>query len=150
MLILLVGLVVLIAALQMPLASINESIPAGAAGSEPNQVYFFQPMTLTISISQLQGNATLVVQPVNYDSALGNPVVNVSVVEQDIVIFTIHDRGYYEVTFTIPNGSVPAVSYVIDESGVPSDLLVSGITLVGAAGLLYLAIVLIPRRANPD
>ena len=149
MLILVVGLAVLIAALQMPLASINESIPAGAAGSEPNQVYFFQPMTLTISISQLQGNATLLVQPVNYDSTLGNPVVNVSVVEQDIIIFTIHNRGYYEVTLTLPNGSVPAVTYVIDESGVPSDLFVSGIILVGTAGLLYLAIVLISRRARP-
>jgi hypothetical protein len=129
------GLTVLLVALQTPTSSFDQSLPAG---SQARQIYFFQPMMVSISISQLQGNATLLVQPVNYDSSLGEPIVNVSVIAQDIITFSIHNRGYYVVSFSYDNGSNPAVSYVVDESGIPSDLWISGIVLMVLAGALYL------------
>ena len=135
LLIFVVGLAIILVALQTPEASLNLTAPAG---TEINQVYFFQPTTLSISISALQGNATLLVQPVNYNSSSGSPVVNVSVIAQDIVTFSVPSRGYYVVAFSDVNGSIPAVSYVVDESGIPPDLLTAGIVLMGIAGILYL------------
>jgi hypothetical protein len=110
-----VGLTLLLVALQTPSSSLEQSLPAG---SQAPQIFFFQPMMVSISISQLQGNAELLVAPVNYDSSLGSPIVNVSVIAQDVITFSVHNRGYYEISFLYNNGSNPAVSYVVDELGI--------------------------------
>lgn len=133
---LVIGIVLLLVAIQTPSGSTEETIPSG---SQASQIYFLQPITVSISISQLQGKATLLVQLMNYDSAPGSPIANVSVVAQDIVTFRVSSRGYYDVSFYYRNGSSPAVSYVIDESGVPPDLLVTGMILIALAGTLYVA-----------
>lgn len=130
-----IGVVVLLVAIQTPSASLDETIPTGAQAS---QMYFFQPMTVSISISQLQGNATLLIQPINYDTSLAKPIANVSVIAQDIVTMSIPNRGYYDVSFVYGNGSSPAVSYVIDESGVPPDVFDAGIILIVMSGVLLL------------
>lgn len=147
-LVLVLGLVILIVASQTPSVSQNENSFGGPAGSLPNQVYFFEPMNVAIAISQLQSSATLLVQPINYDnsSALGVPVVNASVVALDIVTFSIAARGYYVVSFLYGNGSIAAVSYLIRESGIPSDMTTLGFALSGIGAIMCLLIVLNSRK----
>lgn len=130
-----IGVVLLLVAIQTSSASLDETI---STGTQAGQIYFFQPMRVSISISQLQGNATLLVQPINYDTSLAKPIANVSVIAQDIVTMLIPNRGYYDVSFVYGNGSSPAVSYVIDESGMPTDLLDAGIILIVMSGVLFL------------
>jgi hypothetical protein len=151
-----IGLVVLISALLTPSVSINGNFVSGPAGSEPNQIYFLQPgMDVSISISNLQGSATLLVQQMNGDASFHAPIVNVSVVAQDIVTFSISNRGYYDVSVLYTNGTIPSLSYVLDESGTPSDTLIIGIALIGIAAALYLTVVfnskmIIKKRMQTD
>lgn len=133
----------MLVAFQSPSTSLYQTNAPGSAASE---TYFFSPTTVSISISQLQDSATLLVQPINYDATSGNPIVNVSVVAQDIVTFPIPYRGYYLVSFVYGNGSSPAVSYVLDESGLPYDILISGVALMAVAGTIYPMVVLKERR----
>jgi hypothetical protein len=140
------GIAILVAGFQIPLTSTSANSISGLSASSASQTYFFQPVNIAISISQLQGSAILLVQPVSYDASFGVPIVNVSVVSLDIVTFSISQRGYYALTFLYSNGTSAAASYVINESGVPQDMVNFGVILTGMGGILSLVILLSSKK----
>ena len=110
----------------------------------PN-VFLLIPATVSISISSLNGSAYLIVAPLTGNVTSMTPLVNVSVVQKDIVTFTIPTRAYYDVGLLTSNGSVPAYYATLTEGGMPPDQTLYGATLL-IFGFVGVALVFVLTR----
>ena len=115
--------------------------PAEAPPNISPSIYLLIPTTASISVASLNGSASLVISQLDANLTSLLPIVNVSVVQKDIVTFTIPTRGYYEVEFLTRAGTAPAVTYSLTEGGTPSDQALFGaaVFVVGLAGVALLS-----------
>ena len=126
------------------------------AEAPPNispSIYLLIPTTVSVSVASLNGSASLIVSQLNANLTSLPPLVNVSVVQKDIVTFTIPARGYYEVEFLTRAGTAPAVTYSLTEGGTPPDQTLFGaaVFVVGLAGVALVSAFTRRRRvSSPD
>ncbi len=123
----LIGLALITAAQLTPGFVSRNSTPTGSTFPA---TYFLFPTRISISISELNGSAQLLVAPLYSSQHTGPPVVNTTVTYGDSVIFSIGSRGYYSVEFEPETGSPTTVTYTVVEGGVPSDLEFFGAAIV--------------------
>src|SRR5579863_3868186 len=90
-----IGLGLLIGAQLTPGETFSSSRPAGSL--QPD-IYFLVPTIASVSISSLNGTATLVIAQLEGDLS-NSTVVNASVVQKDILTFSVPARGYYAIDF---------------------------------------------------
>ncbi len=146
LLVLVTGLGIIAAALHTPAQSATQPstalTPAAYTSFPEDYAYFLHPGEASISVSKLNASARLVVLPLNGELETGNPIVNVSVTEKDIVVFTVPFRGFYMVEFIPADNQTLLVSYVVYQRGPPLDMLYagSGLLVVGSALTMYLEI----------
>jgi hypothetical protein len=114
--------------------------PAEASPSILQNTYLLIPTTDSVSVASLNGSAYLIVAQMTGNQSNLSPIVNTSVIQKDIVTFTIPMRGYYEVEFVTSSGITPAVTFSLTETGRPPDQTSFGAT-VFIAGLIGAALV---------
>ena len=129
-----IGLGLVIAAQITPGETSATTRPAGVL--QPD-VYFLIPTTASISISTLNGTASLIVSQIDENLADVTPIVNASVVQKDIVTFGVPARGYYSVEFLDSSGTPAAVAYSLTIGGQPPDTTIGGsiVLVVGLVGV---------------
>ena len=120
-------------------AGVTNPTPEAPPNITPS-IYLLIPTTVSISVSSLNGSAYLIVAQLSGNLTSLPPIVNVSVIQKDIVTFTIPARGYYEVEFLTTAGTAPAVTFALTEAGGPPDQTLFGAT-VFVAGLAGVALV---------
>jgi hypothetical protein len=121
------------------------SSPAKAPPNISPSIYLLIPTTVSISVASLNGSAHLIVSQLNANLTSLPPIVNVSVVQKDIVTFSISARGYYEIEFLTSAGTAPAVTYSLTEGGMPPDQASFGAAVFGV-GLAGMALSVFTRR----
>jgi hypothetical protein len=114
--------------------------PSEAPPNISPSIYLLIPTTVSVSVASLNGSALLIVAQMTGNLTSLPPIVNVSVIQKDIVTFSIPTRGYYEVEFLTNAGTAPAVTYSLTEGGAPPDQTLFG-TVVFIAGLAGVALV---------
>lgn len=129
-----IGLGLMIGAQITPGETSSMVRPAGVL--QPD-IYFLIPTNASISVSALNGTASLVVSQIAGNLADAPPIVIVSVVQKDIIIFGVPARGYYSVEFLDSNGTPAAVTYSLTAGGQPPDATIAGaiVLVVGLAGI---------------
>ncbi|MDG6954868.1 MAG: hypothetical protein JRN33_07825 [Nitrososphaerota archaeon] len=137
-----IGLGLVIGAQITPGETSSTTRPAGVL--QPD-IYFLIPTSASISVSALNGTASLVVSQIAGDLANAPPIVNVSVVQKDIVTFGVPARGYYSVEFLDRNGTPAAVTYSLTVGGKPPDATVAG-AIALAVGLVGVALMTATSR----
>ncbi|MDG6919378.1 MAG: hypothetical protein JRN56_03290 [Nitrososphaerota archaeon] len=139
-----IGLGLVIGAQLTPGENLGSNRPAGSL--QPD-IYFLIPTTASVSISVLNGTATLIVAQLAGDLS-NSTVVSVPVVEKDIVTFSVPARGYYAVDFLGANGHPAAVTYTMSEGGRPLDVTLAG-SAVLAIGLIGIGLSAVVGRRKP-
>lgn len=131
-----IGLGLIIGAQITPGETTMASRPQGV--TQPD-IYFLIPTTASISISTLNGTASLIVSQIEGDLTDAPPIVNISIVQKDIVDFSVPTRAYYSVEFLGSNGTPVAITYSLTVRGNPLDAKFAGAILL-AAGFVGVAL----------
>jgi hypothetical protein len=138
---LVLGLALVASALHTPSANTQITQTYPVPGGFPPPTFFFAPETISVTISSLNvTQAQLVILPLQGNlNPSPEALVNVTVVAKDIVTFDVPTRGYYEIDFVQNSGASLNVSFIVDEGGIPKDLLYSGIVIsvIGTGLTLY-------------
>jgi ABC-type transport system involved in multi-copper enzyme maturation permease subunit len=116
------------------------------AGSLVPDINFLLPTTISISVASLNGSALLIVAQITGNLTSSPPIVNASVIQKDIVTFSIPTRGYYEVAFLASDGTPVAVTYTLTEKGQPPDQTFAGSVLLIAGAIALALSVIVSRR----
>ncbi|MDG7008632.1 MAG: hypothetical protein JRN06_10405 [Nitrososphaerota archaeon] len=139
-----IGLGLLIGAQLTPGESFGSNRTPG--DTQPD-IYFLIPTTASISVSTLNGTATLVVARLAGDLS-NTTIVNVPVVQKDIITFSVPARGYYTVDFLGVDGYPVAVIYTMSEGGQPFDAIFAGSATL-AVGLIGMTLFAVVGRRKP-
>src|SRR5487761_281931 len=92
-LLMVLGISLLSAAIVYP--SQNEAIYNVTSGA--HHLVFFTPGNVTIVITSLNQTAQLTVSPSDPMTSLQTPLLNISVMNKELVVFTVQHRGYYAI-----------------------------------------------------
>jgi hypothetical protein len=125
-----VGLALLVSALVSPRQSLATDVIPGTP-----EWYFFLPVGITVTVGSFNGTAVLQISQLDPNLNVVNSIVNITVYPKESVEFSAPSRGFYQIELTQGPQLSKGIPVVIDETGVPLDLLTSGIALVITACL---------------
>lgn len=127
-----IGLALVASALLTPPAEV-----AGNSIINSPESFFLIPVQTAVTVGSFNGSATLTISPMDSNNNTQSPIVNLTVYPKETVEFSTPARGFYQLELVNNAESNLSVPLSVDQSGIPLDLLASGLILLIIGSLLF-------------